>query len=169
MWPPFSTQFWAKFPTKTCKIKWNNWFGNFLCALIMSFYTNLSYLNTKSCRNVNLFNYSENKIHTPSVSQYHIITHIAGKVLVLELVKGEIHSKINSIWKERVHFFLQNSEKIMKIGWEIRKIWHFEISHFFGKHFLTSPYEYSNERVDDVIPSQFFIYIVYKILKFFNF
>ena len=46
----------------------------------------------------------------------------------------------------------------MKIGWEIRKIWHFEISHCFGKHFLTSPYEYSNERVDDVIPSQFFIY-----------
>ena len=56
--------------------KWNNWFGNFLCALIMSLYTNLSYLNIKSCRNVNLFNYSENKIHTPSVSQYHIITHI---------------------------------------------------------------------------------------------
>ena len=23
----------------------------------------------------------------------------------------------------------------------------FEISHFFGKHFLTSPYEYSDERV----------------------
>ena len=87
----------------------------------------------------------------------------------LALLKGEIHSKINSIWKERVHFFLQNSEKIMKIGWEIRKIWHFEISNFFGKHFLTSPYEYSNERVDDVIPSQFFIYIVYKILNFFIF
>ena len=40
----------------------------------MSLYTNLSHLNIKSCRNVNLFNYSENKIHTPSVSQYHIIT-----------------------------------------------------------------------------------------------
>ena len=83
------------------------------------------------------------------------------------IIKGEIHSKIESILKERVHFFLQNSEKMMKIGWEIRKIWHFEISHFFGKHFLTSPHEYSNERVDDVIPSQFFIYIVYE--KNFNF
>ena len=30
--------------------------------------------------------------------------------------KGEIHSKIESILKERVHFFLQNSEKMMKIG-----------------------------------------------------
>ena len=87
---------------------------------------------------------------------------------LLILIKGEIHSKIESIWKERVHFILQNSEKMMKIGWEIRKIWHFEISHVFGKHFLTSPYEYSNERVDDVIPSQFFIYIVYKILKIFH-
>ena len=84
-------------------------------------------------------------------------------------IKGEIHSKIESILKERVNFFLQNSEKMMKIGWEIRKIWHFEISIFFGKHFLTSPYEYSNERVDDVIPSQLFIYIVYEILKNFHF
>ena len=86
-------------------------------------------------------------------------------------LKGEIHSKIESILKERVHFSLQNSEKIMKIGWEVRKIWHFEISHFFGKHFLTSPYEYSNEWVDDVIPSQFFIYmyIVCEILKIFHF
>ena len=42
----------------------------------MSLYTNLSYLNIKSCRNVNLFNYSENKIHTPSVSQYHIPAHM---------------------------------------------------------------------------------------------
>ena len=77
-------------------------------------------------------------------------------------IKGEIHSKIESIWKERVHLFLQNSEKMMKIGWEIRKIGHFEISHFFGKHFLTSPYEYSNERVDDVIPSQFSIHFIYR-------
>ena len=33
---------------------------------------------------------------------------------------------------------------------------------FFGKHFLTSPYEYSNERVDDVIPSQFSINFIYR-------
>ena len=31
-------------------------------------------------------------------------------------LKREIHSKIESILKERVHFFLQNSEKMMKIG-----------------------------------------------------
>ena len=30
-------------------------------------------------------------------------------------------------------------------------------SNFSRKHFLTSPYEYSNERVGDVIASQFFI------------
>ena len=45
----------------------------------------------------------------------------------------------------------------------------FEISHFFGKHFLTSPYEYSNERVGDVIASQFVIYIIHEILKIFIF
>ena len=44
---------------------------------------------------------------------------------------------------------------------EIRKLWHFEISCFFRKHFLTSPYEYSNERVD-VIPSQFSIDFIYR-------
>ena len=33
---------------------------------------------------------------------------------------------------------------------------------FFRKHFLTSPYEYSNERVDDVIPSQFSIDFIYR-------
>ena len=46
--------------------------------------------------------------------------------------------------------------------------WKFHI--FSGKDFLTSPYDYSNERVDDVIPSQFFIYmyIVYEILKNFH-
>ena len=41
-------------------------------------------------------------------------------------------------------------------------MWHFEISHFFWKHFLTSPYEYSNEWVDDVITSQFSTHFIYK-------
>ena len=50
----------------------------------------------------------------------------------------------------------------MKIGKEIKKLWHFEISNFFGKHFLTSPYEYSNEWVDDVITSQFSTHFNYK-------
>ena len=56
--------------------------------------------------------------------------------LAFAWIKGEIHSKIESILKQRVHFYLQNSEQIMKIGWEIRKIWHFEISHFFRKTLL---------------------------------
>ena len=38
----------------------------------------------------------------------------------------------------------------MKIGWKIRKLWHFEVSQIFKKHFLTSWYEYAYERVDDV-------------------
>ena len=43
-----------------------------------------------------------------------------------------------------------------------RNLWLFEISCFFRKHFLTSPYEYSNERDDDVIPSQFSIDFIYR-------
>ena len=35
--------------------------------------------------------------------------------------------------------------------------------HVFSENdFLTSPYEYSNERVDDVIPSQFSIDFIYR-------
>ena len=45
-------------------------------------------------------------------------------------------------------------------------MWHFEISHFFGKQFLTSPYEYSNEWVDDVITSQFSTHFIYKTDKY---
>ena len=50
----------------------------------------------------------------------------------------------------------------MKIGWKIRKLWHFEVSQIFRKHFLTSPYEYANEWVDDVIASQFSIHFVHR-------
>ena len=81
------------------------------------------------------------------------------------LLKGEVQSKINILLKERVKISLQIGAKIMKIGWEIRKLWHIEISNFFGKHYLTSPYEYSNERVGDVIASQFVIYVIHEILK----
>ena len=34
-----------------------------------------------------------------------------------------------------------------------------KISYFFGKHFLASAYEYSNEQRDDVIPSNFSIHV----------
>ena len=68
-------------------------------------------------------------------SRAHWHAHCVLYSLERKTFKGEIHSKIESILKERVHFFLQNSEKMMKIGWEIRKIWHFEISHFFEHTF----------------------------------
>ena len=50
----------------------------------------------------------------------------------------------------------------MKIGWKIRKLWHFEVSQISKKHFLTSWYEYANERIDDVIASQFSIHFVHR-------
>ena len=82
------------------------------------------------------------------------------------------HNWPNEEWREK--FSLQkNAKKWWKSGkkyWhEIRKIWHFEISHLFGKHILTSPYEYSNEGVEDVISSQFIIIIIHAILKNFHF
>ena len=78
------------------------------------------------------------------------------------LIKGEVRSWSNLIWEERVKFSEQNSENLMKIGWKIRKLWNFEVSQIFRKHFLTSPYEYANEWVDDVIASQFSIHFVHR-------
>ena len=80
-------------------------------------------------------------------------------------IKGELRNRFNMISEERVKFSEQNSENLMKIGWKIRKLWHFEVSQLFTKHFLTSRYEYANERVDDVIASLFAIYFVHKFLK----
>ena len=81
------------------------------------------------------------------------------------LLKGELRNRFNIISEERVKFSEQNNENLMKIGWKIRKLWHFEVSQIFTKHFLTSRYEYANERVDDVIASLFAIYFVHKFLK----
>ena len=67
--------------------------------------------------------------------------------------------------EERKTNSLQIGTKIMTIGLEIRKIWHFEISIFVGKHFLTSPNEYWNEWISDVMPSQFDIYIIHEIVR----
>ena len=75
--------------------------------------------------------------------------------------KGELQNRFNIISEERVKFCEQNSENLMKIGWKIRKLWHFEVL----QHFLTSRYEYANEQVDDVIASLLAIYFVHKILK----
>ena len=80
----------------------------------------------------------------------------------LGVVKEEIQNRFNLISEERVKYFEQNSENLMKIGWKIRKLWHFEVSQIFKKHFLTSHYEYANEWVDDVIASQFSIHFVHR-------
>ena len=77
-------------------------------------------------------------------------------------LKGEVRSWCNLISEERVKFSEQNSENLMKIGWKIRKLWNFEVSQIFRKQFLTSPYEYANEWVDDVIASQFSIHFVHR-------
>ena len=99
--------------------------------------------------------------------QTHILTHTGTCTHILHIyVKGEVRSCSNLISEERVKFSEQNSENVMKIGWKIRKLWHFEVSQIFRKHFLTSRYEYANERVDDVITSLLAIYFVHKILKF---
>ena len=78
------------------------------------------------------------------------------------LIKEEIQTRFNLISEERVKILEQNSENLMKIGWKIRKLWHFEVSQIFKKHFLTSRYEYANEWVDDVIASQFSIHFVHR-------
>ena len=78
------------------------------------------------------------------------------------LIKEELNNRFNLISEERVKIFKHNSENLMKIGWKIRKLWHFEVSHIIKKHFLTSPYEYANEWGDDVIASQYSIHFVHR-------
>ena len=78
------------------------------------------------------------------------------------MFKGEVRNWFNLISEERVKKIEQNSENLMKIGWKIRKLWHFEISQIFKKHFVTSQYEYVNEWVDDVITWQFSIHFVHR-------
>ena len=41
------------------------------------------------------------------------------------LFKEELHNRFNLISEERVKIFKHNSENLMKIGWKIRKLWHF--------------------------------------------
>ena len=89
----------------------------------------------------------------------------SGNIVKQCAFQEELRNRFNIISEERVKFSEQNSENLMKIGWKIRKLWHFEVSQMFTKHFLTSRYEYANERVDDVIASLFAIYFVHKFLK----
>ena len=76
------------------------------------------------------------------------------------LLKEELHNRFNSISEERVNIFKHNSENLMKIGWKVRKLWHFK--EIFKKYFLTSRYEYADEWGDDVIASQFSIHFVHR-------
>ena len=81
------------------------------------------------------------------------------------LLKEELHNWFNLILEERVKIFKHNSENLMKIGWKVRKLWHFEVSQICTKYFLTSRYEYANDWVDDVITSLLAIYFIHNILK----
>ena len=94
------------------------------------------------------------ELYDMKIWSYTIVSHAS--------VKGEVRSWSNLISEERVKFSEQNSKNLMKIGWKIRKLWNFEVSQIFRKHFLTSPYEYANEWVDDVIASQFSIHFVHR-------
>ena len=80
----------------------------------------------------------------------------------IDVVKEVIQNRINLISEDRVKNLEQKSENLIKIGWKIRKLWFFEVSQIFKKHFLTSRYEYANEWVDDVIASQFSIHFVHR-------
>ena len=56
----------------------------------------------------------------------------------IRLIKGEIRNRFNLVLEEKVKNSKHNSENLMKIGWKIRKLWHFEVSQIFTKHFLIS-------------------------------
>ena len=107
-------------------------------------------------KNCTLAAWSAQGLRTMTLRSYHA---------TYDVFKGEVRSWSNLISEERVKFSEQNSENLMKIGWKIRKLWNFEVSQIFRKHFLTSLYEYANEWVDDVIASLLAIYFVHKVLK----
>ena len=77
----------------------------------------------------------------------------------LRFLKGNSGTGINIISEERVKFSEQNSENLMKIGWKIRKLWHFEVSQIFTKHFSDqSILNMQMSELYDVIASLFAIY-----------
>ena len=43
------------------------------------------------------------------------------------MFKEEIRNRFNLISEKRVNMFEQNSERLMKISWKIRKLWQFEV------------------------------------------
>ena len=107
--------------------------------------------------------------HCPPVNILQFLRRLPCYLALGFILKGEIRNKFNLISGERVNIFEQNSENFMKSSWQIRKLWHFEVSHIFKKHFLTSRFEYANEWVDNVIASQFSIPFVHRNDKIFIF
>ena len=80
-------------------------------------------------------------MYNASFTQIVTVSH-AALDLFSKNVSEEIQNRINLISEERVKKKIeQNSENLMKIGWKIRKLWHFEVSQIFKKHFLTCRYE----------------------------
>ena len=67
-------------------------------------------------------------------------------------LKGEIGAKNNILSKEREQSSEQNGVKLWKSD-EMNGS--YDIFKYPLRHFLTSPYEYSNGYNDDVMPSQF--------------
>ena len=76
--------------------------------------------------------------------------------------KGEVQSRITINFKRKSKNFPTDWCKNYENRIRNKEVVTFLISHFFRKHFLTSPYEYSNEWVDDVITSQFSTHFIYK-------
>ena len=71
----------------------------------------------------------------PVESPNYLIPEALSNPLLNLSFKGDIQNKFNLILEERVKNSEKNSENLMKIGWKIRKLWHFHISQIFTKHF----------------------------------
>ena len=86
-------------------------------------------------------------------------------MFILFKIKEELHNRFNLISEERVKISKHNSENLMKIGWKIRKLWHFEVSQIFTKHFLTSRYDLQMSELMMSSPHHLPYIFVHKILK----
>ena len=125
---------------------------------------NLKQLIFKRQLDIWMISFVAKKSHmTSSILSYYIYYY---SIIVNNLfLKGKSGTSL----EERVNICESNSENLMKIDKKIRKLWNFEVSQIFKKHFLTSRYEYANERVDDVIASQFSIHTEMTKIQYFSY
>ena len=132
-----------------CMVKWPH-VRCWPCPLLttVAFSTTLFEVSTKL--------YVENTHHSTWTYSF------PDKIFMLDDLKGEIQSRFNLFSEERVKYCRRKQWKLDEISWKITKLWHFEVSQIFKKHFLTSRYQYGNEWVDDVIASQFSIHFVHR-------